>query len=763
MKLPPKMQWRITRRRFLLIGAGAMGVLGVGAYAGFKAIIPTLVDGITGEEGGGSGSTKPLLWFGVDPKQGVTLYVPKGEMGQGVQSMMAQLAAEELELEPTQLQIVLANSSQGFDSLHGTYGSSSTTSLYQPLRQAAANLREMLRTEAAKQFGVPIAEVMAAQGACFPRKNPDQKLEYGKIVAAKIGEWVEPTSVQLKSRKDFIKIGKNTPRVDVLDKIRGKSPYGIQARVPNMAFGAVARPPQFGATLKSGHPGDAASMPGVKKVVIDIPNNFAGVVADTRTRAWNAVAKLQLEYVNGNNISQQELERLVTAKAGEGTVVRTRGDLNAELKNPLVAAYRTPLAAHAHLEPLTALVDVRQETIEAWVSTQDVSLEVATLEGVFGKNRKTIVHGMQMGGSFGRKGNQTAVVEAARLSQAAGVPVQVVWTRKEEMQNSIYRQPSHAVLRGNVDRQGRIIALEHSLASGDILTGSFEIPMVGNLLSAGYQLDPGVITGLFSPYEIANYRVHTRVIDLPIPTGLWRGLGLFPHVFALESFTDELAHSAKIDPIEFRLLNLPNTKQGKRLKAVLNEVKTKSQWTTALPSSTARGVACSFSSNTAVAMVVEVRVGESSERLKSPLAIQSPPTQTNPSEDIGLPQPYFVPAQPIQVTRVVIAIDPGLVVNPNGAALQARGSVVMGLSSTLIEQVLIKNGAVTQQNFDDYPILRLSQTPPQIDVHFVESALDPQGMGEPVIGPVAAAVANAVFALTGQRLRDLPLRLSVKG
>jgi isoquinoline 1-oxidoreductase subunit beta len=754
----PKLQWKMTRRRFLTIGVGA-GVLGVGIHAGFKAAIPSIVDQFTTEEGGGSGSSKPLLWFGVDPQQGVTLYVPKGEMGQGVQSMMAQLAAEELELEPTQLRIVMANSSQGFDSLHGTYASSSTTSLYQPLRQAAANLREMLRSEAAKQLGVDVSEVIAVQGACSVKKNPDRQLEYSKIVAAKIGEWVEPISVELKSRKDFIKIGKNTPRVDVLDKILGKSQYGIQARVPNMAFGAVARSPQFGATLRSVNPGNVASMPGVKKVVIDIDNNFAGVVADTRTRAWNALAKLQLEYANGSNINQSELDRLVTAKAGEGTVVRTRGDVNAALNSPVVAAYRTPLAAHAHLEPLTALVDVRQETIEAWVSTQDVSLEVAALEQVFGKNRQITVHGMQMGGSFGRKGNQTAVVEAARLSQAAGIPVQVAWTRKEEMQNSLYRQPSHAVLRGNVDAKGRIVALEHTVASGDITTGIFDLPIVGPILAAGYQLDPGIFTGLFSPYDIQNYRVHTRLIELPIPTGLWRGLGLFPHVFALESFTDELAHSANLDPIEFRLLNLPNTEQGKRIKAVLQEVKTKSQWTKALPKGTARGVACSFSSNTTVAMVVEVQVGGGSERLKSPLVMQSPPTRTNTIEDIGLPKPYLVPAQQIQVTRVVIAIDPGLVVNPNGAALQARGSVVMGLSSTLIEQVLIENGAVTQQNFDDYPILRLSQTPPQIDVHFVESTLDPQGMGEPVIGPVAAAVANAVFALTGQRLRDLPLKL----
>jgi isoquinoline 1-oxidoreductase subunit beta len=759
MTRPPAMRWKTTRRR-LLIGAGSMGVLGVGAYLGFKAAIPTIVDQFANEAGGGSGPTQPLLWFGIDPAQGVTLYVPKGEMGQGVQSMMAQLAAEELELDPMQLRIVIANSSQGFGAQSATYGSSSTASLYYPLRQAAANLREMLRSAAAQQLNVPLAEIVASQGTCFARQNRNQKLEYRQIVAAKTGEWIEPTSVTLKSRQDFTKIGKNTSRVDVPDKLRGQSQFGIQARVANMAFGAIARPPQFGATLRAGSGSEAAAMPGVKKVVIDVANNFAGVVADTRTRAWDAVAKLQLEYVNGSNISQNELDRLVTAKAGQGVVVRTHGDVNAALKNErLEAAYRTPLAAHAHLEPLTALVDMRPDTIEAWVSTQDVGLELATLEQEFGKQRKIIVHGMQMGGSFGRKGNQTAVIEAARLSQAAGVPVQVTWTRREEMQHSFYRQPSHAVLRGTVDPNGRIVALEHTVASGDITTGSFDIPIISPMLAIGYELDPGIVGGLFSPYAIANYRVHTRLINLPVPTGLWRGLGLFPHVFALESFTDELAHAAKIDPIEFRLLNLPNTEPGKRLKAVLQAVKTQSQWTTALPKGTARGVACSFALNTAVAMVVEVQIGGGSEGWRSPLG-QSSPARTNTSENSGLPKPYLTPDQQIQVTRVSIAIDPGLVVNPNGAALQARGSVVMGLSSTLIEQVLIENGAVVQQNFDDYPILRLLQTPPQIDVHFVPSDLDPQGMGEPVIGPVAASVANAVFALTGQRLRDLPLHLS---
>ncbi len=721
MKPTAEMRWKTTRRR-LLIGAGSLGVLGVGGYFGFKAAIPTLVDQIATESGGGSGPTQPLFWFAIDPKTGITLYVPKGEMGQAVQSVMAQLAAEELELEPMQLQIAFANSSQGFADLHGTFASSSTTSLYQPVRQAAANLREMLRSEAATQLGVPLSEVIVSRGTCFARTKPNKKLAFSQIVAAKKGEWVEPTTATLKSRQQFITIGKNTPRVDVPAKIIGEAQYGIQARAAGMLYGAVARAPRFGATLRSGNAGQAETMPGVKKVVIDVANNFAGVVADTRTRAKNALAKLQLEYTGGSNIGQTELESLVTARAGQGTVVRNIGNIG-ELN--LEAAYRTPLAAHAHLEPLTALVSVTSNLIEAWVSTQSVALETAALEQQFGTNRKIIVYGMQMGGSFGRKGNQTAVLEAAMLSQAVGAPVHIAWTREEEMQHSFYRQPSHTVLRGNVDSNGKIISLEHTVASGDILTGSFDPAIISPILAVGYQIDPGIFTGLFSPYAMTNYRVHTRLVELPIPTGLWRGLGLFPHVFALESFTDELAHQTKQDPLEFRLNNLGADLQARRLKAVLEAVKIKSDWTTPNPRNTARGVACSFSSNTAVAMVVEVQVQN----------------------------------QIITVTRVSIAIDCGLVVNPNGAALQAKGSVVMGLSSTLIEKIVVENGAVQQKNFDDYPLLRLKQTPPRIDVHFVESDLDPQGMGEPVIGPVGAAVANAVFALTGQRLRELPLKL----
>jgi isoquinoline 1-oxidoreductase subunit beta len=725
-KPTPEMHWRTTRRRFL-IGTGTLGALGVGSYFGFRAAIPTLVENIFVETGGGTGPTQPLLWFGVDAKTGVTMHVPKAEMGQGIQSALAQLAAEELELEPTQLSIHIADSSQtGFAGLHATFGSTSVTSLYQPVRQAAANLREMLRLEAANQLNVPSNDMIVLRGACFARSNPSKKLEYAQIVAAKTGAWIEPTKVvTLKAREKFMVIGRSTPRNDVPDKITGKAQYGINARVPGMLYGAVARPPRFNATLKSGLASEAEKMPGVKKVVIDTANSFAGVVADTRTRAQNALEKLQLEWTGGSNMGQDELERLVTAQPTQGTVIRTVGNVDANFgSDRLEVAYRTPLAAHAHLEPLVALVDVRADQIEAWVPTQNVEQEAELLRGMFA-GKEVLVHGMQMGGSFGRKGNQSAVLEAARLSRAAGAPVHVAWSRAEEMQHSIYRQPSHSVMRGNVDATGRITAFEHTIACGDTSTGLLELPVIGPTLETLYELSPSMLSGFIPPYDFVSYRGHTRNVVLPIQTGIWRGVGLLPNVYAIEMFIDELAFKAKIDPLEFRLKNLGNDERGKRIRAVLEEVKLKSDWSMPAASGTARGVACNISNNTAVAIVSEVQIKDGK----------------------------------ILVTRVTVAVDPGLVVNPNGAALQAKGSVVMGISSALIEKIVLKDGAVLQSNFDDYPILRLEQTPSRIDVHFVDSGLDPQGMGEPVIGPVAPSVANAVFTLTGQRLRELPLKL----
>ncbi len=725
--LTPEQRWKMTRRRFL-IGTGSLGVLAVGGYFGINEGRPALVDMI--EKGGASRGGKmpaPNLWFELKPDNSMVFYAPKFEMGQGIHSALAQIAAEELEVDWKQLTVRQADSSKGFDpNVMFTGGSTSVQDLFTPLRTAAATMREMLRLEAAKQLSVNVNDIVALRGECFARQDMGKKLTYGQIVAAKQTKWDIPKEKpNLKARKAFTSIGLNAPRVDVRAKLLGQPVYGYDARVPDMLYGAVARAPRYGATLKTASALDASNQPGVKQVVIDLKANFAGVVADTRTRAREALKFLTLEWGGGTSMGQTEIEALVIARDGLGVVIKKRGNTDASINTgtQVSAEYRTPFAAHAHLEPLNAMAHVQTSKIEIWVPTQATSSDIRGVQAVVGgEKREIVVYPMQMGGSFGRKGAQSAALEAVRLSNAVGKPVHVGWTREEDIQHGFFRPPSHTWLRGSLSTDGRIDAIDQVTASGDILFSVIPIPEpIKNLIG----FDFGVLSGLFSPYDIANYRVRSHRVKLPIPTGTWRGLGIFPNTFALESFMDEMAFAAKTDPLEFRLKHVPNTEDGTRLKRVLEDVKTRSDWATPPESGRARGVAFSSMGKTLVAQVAEVSILE----------------------------------KQIIVHRVTVSIDAGLVVNPANAALQAKGSVVMGLSSTLLEKLTVKDGMVEQANFKQYPLLTLKETPPRIDVNFLEGGDTPYGMGEPAIGPIGAAVANAVFALTQKRIRELPLEL----
>ncbi len=724
---PPEQRWKMTRRRFL-IGVGSLGTLAVGGYFGLNEGRPALVDMI--EKGGAPRSGKlptPNLWFEIKPDNSMIFYAPKFEMGQGIHSALAQIAAEELEVDWKQFRVQQADSSTGFDpQLMFTGGSTSVNSLYTPLREAAATMREMLRLEAASQLSVGVNEIVALRGECFAKQDMSKKLTYGQIVAARKTEWDVPKEKPvLKARKAFTSIGLNAPRVDVRAKLLGQGVYGYDARVADMLYGAVARAPRYGASLKSASAGEASSQPGVVKVVIDLKANFAGVVANTRTRAREALKFLTLEWTGGTSINQSEIDTMVTAKDGAGVVIRKRGNVDAgiNLGTRVEAEYRTPFAAHAHLEPLNAMAHVTASKIEIWVPTQSSSSDIKGVQAlVGGEKREIMVHPMQMGGSFGRKGSQSAALEAVRFSSAVGKPVHVGWTREEDIQHGFFRPPSHTRLRASLSSDGRINAIDQVTASGDILFSVIPIPEpIKNMIG----FDFGILSGQFTPYDFPNYRVRNVRVNLPVPTGTWRGLGIFPNTFALESFIDEIALAAKTDPLEFRLKHIPNTEDGTRLKRVLEDVRTRSDWNFPAPVGRARGVAFSSMGKTFVAQVADVSILE----------------------------------KQIIVHRMTVSIDAGLVVNPANAALQAKGSVVMGLSSTLLEKLTVKDGLVQQANFKEYPLLTLKQTPPRIDVHFLEGGDTPYGMGEPAIGPVGAAVANAVFALTQKRLRELPLEL----
>ncbi|MCG8353467.1 MAG: molybdopterin-dependent oxidoreductase [Chloroflexales bacterium] len=717
-----KRTWRLTRRGFL-IGAGVTGAgLALGINFGLPAIRLRLVE--TFEEAGTRPNrieAPPTAWFEIDADNQIRVFIPKVEMGQGVHTSLAQIAAEELEVGWQQLQVRQATTTLGPYDTRGTSGSMSVATLYLPIREVAATMREMLRSEAAKQLGVPASELTVANGVFTHERNPSATLTYGQVVQ-QVSAWEIPEEPPaLKSPSEFRYIGKPLPRVDLPDKLIGKAVYGYDARLPDMLYGAIARPPTISATLRRAAPGEAPQQPGVVQAVI--ADDFAGVVAESRVAAYRGVTALDLEWDTGKQWQQSDIETLITVGTGSGAVIQATGNAESELRSGSVisAEYRTPMAAHAHLEAQAALVDVQPDKVRVWVSTQFPTQVQSAVAETLGREAETVeVIPTFLGGGFGRKSGIEPAVEAARLAQAAGRPVHVGWNRLEDMRYGYLRPPTHHIMRATLNADGKIQAIEHQQASGHVANN-----FIPGFLSAVLGSDFGAWRGALIPYVAPHVRTVAWHNDLPLRTGWWRGLGLLANIFAIESFIDELAHSVGADPLQFRLDHLPNDERGARFRKVLETVAQNAGWSEPLPEGRARGLACCIDATTVVAQVAEVSVVD----------------------------------EAIRVHRVTAVVDPGLVVNPDGATAQTEGSIVMGLSSTLLEEITVEDGRIVEANFDRYPLLTIKDTP-DIAVTLLESGNQPFGMGEPPIGPIAAAVANAVFALTGARLRRLPLDLA---
>ena len=714
----PKKKRKLSRRDFLIV----VGVAGGGLLLGTKLGLPfarlkvaELFD--SGSAPGGM-DAEATAWFQITPENTVKLFIPKVEMGQGIHTALAQIAAEELEIEWQQLQVVQAGTGQGLDDNFGTGASNSVSTLYQPIREAAATMREMLQIEAARQLGVA-PEALQAQNGYFTLKDGSQSLSYWET-SNRPGEWEIPeTPPALKSSQDFRFIGKSLQRVDLRDKILGKAVFGYDQRLPEMLYGAIARPPKIGSKLKSAQEGEAANRPGVVKIVIE--DDFVGVAAETREQAFSAVNAMDLEWETEKNWQQSDIEALTTVGQGKGVVIQKEGNPDRALDEaPLIEAeYRTPMAFHAHLEPQTATADVKPERVDVWAATQfPVRLREFIAKAIDRKEDDVFVTPTYLGGGFGRKIGTEAATEAARLSAAAGRPVHIGWNRPEDFLNGFLRPPTHHVFRGALNGQ-RIAALEHQQASGAVA-----FPFLSGMFKAILGADFGAWRGAMISYEIPDKGATAWLPELPLATGWWRGLGLLANTFAIESFMDEMAHAAGVDPLDFRLNHLPNDETGQRRQRMLETAAEKAGWGSTLPAGRALGVANSIDVGTVVAQVAEVSIDQDE----------------------------------IQVHKITSVVDPGLVINPNGAIAQIQGSIVMGLSSTLIEEVTVEDGQLVADNFNRYPILQMKAAP-EIEVILLESSETPSGMGEPPIGPIAAAVANAVFALTGQRLRNLPLKL----
>ncbi len=721
----PHSRWRVSRRGFL-IGAG---VAGVGLALGVPLSLPyarlKIAEMLTSGDGRpGSFTTDPFAWFEITPDNRVRLFLTKVEMGQGVHTALAQIAAEDLGIAFGDLEVVQASTSQGPADGNGTTGSTSVATVYQPLREAAAMLQLMLRTEAGRVLEQP-ANNLKIENRAFVAG--DQRVTFGQLVTNRQQWQIPKQRPTLKPISDFTVIGQPVKRVDIPPKVNGAAVYGYDVKLPGMLYGAVARPPTIAAQMIAAYPGTAPTMPGVKQVVLD--KNFAGVVATSRAAAHAAVAALEMLWADGKPWQQAELEEIVTVgdfttEEGGGITIQREGDAPSHLdKQPAVTAeYRSPFAVQASLEPQAALADVQADRVRVWVSTQlqgYVRSLVAETLGVAAELVEIIP--TYVGGGFGRKSGFEVAVEAARLSQAAGVPVHVGWTRTEEMRYGYFRPPTHHQLAATLDQQGRIVALEHRQASGDVAFG-----FLPGFLSAIMGADFGAYRGGTIHYAgIPNRHTIVWRRELPVRTGWWRGLGLLANTFALESFMDELAHTAGADPLQFRLDHLSDDAAGQRMRAVLEAAAAKAGWSTPAPAGHARGIACCTDGGTVVAQVAEISLDKASNR--------------------------------IRVHQVTAAMDCGLTVNPNGAAAQIEGNIMWGVGSTLIEEMRIKDGQVDITNFDSYPLLTLRDAPHVETILLTSGADKPLGVGEPPIGPVAAAIGNAFFALTGKRVRQLPM------
>ncbi len=718
-----KRRWRLSRRQFL-IGAGlAGGGLALGVLFGTPTARLRIAES-TDEGGGGffTQSSDPLAWFEVSPDGGLTLYVPKVEMGQGVHTALKQIAVEELGVPWDSMMVKQGTTSLGPQDSSGTQGSTSISSSFLPLREAAATLREILHIEAAVQLSIPAAELVL-QGMSFATAD-GTSITFAEIVSNKVDEWQVPEEpAPLKPASEFKTVGLPIVRDDIPAKVTGEAIYGYDVKLPEMKFGAVLRPPTIEGQLRRVDTMIAEKMPGVVKVVVD--DDFAGVVAESRMEAWAAVNELQAEWDEGKLWQQEELEELVTAGGRGGVTIQKEGNVDRALNdgNVIMAEYRTPLMVQTPLEAQAALADVREDGARIWASTQAQSRVQELAAEATGLEQESIeVVPTFLGGGFGRKLGDVAV-EAARLSQGAGVPVHLGWNRPEELKYGFFAPLSHHRLQATVNKGGRIQAIKHELASGDILFAFFS-PM----LIAVFGADIGVTRGARFQYDVPDVETIVWRRKLPVKTGSWRGLGFLPNVFAIESFMDELAHSASIDPLQFRLLNLPNTERGRKLGAVLQAAADGADWSDSLQAGHALGLACAFDYGTTVAAVAEVSI----------------------DEDTGQ----------IRVHHITSAMDCGLVINPDGARAQMEGNAMWGVSATLQEEVRIENGRIALNNFETYPLLTMKEAPTVKAILVDTGGQEPAGVGEPPIGPIGAAIANAVFALTGERLRKMPLKLA---
>jgi isoquinoline 1-oxidoreductase subunit beta len=727
----------LDRRRFLVL-AGAAGLV-----LGGRGII---LDGQAAEAG--PAVFNPFL--SIAPDGAVTLFCGRSEMGQGTFTGLGQLLAEELDCDWQKLTVETGPADDAFVNIYGgvelltdghaepdrmsetknwlltkvarnisqqfTGGSSSARDGFVRLRQVGATARTMLIEAAAQQWGVPAAECQAEAGVVRHAKSGKTR-SYGELAAA-VATLDPPDEVELKPRSAWRLIGHKVPRLDVPSKTDGSAIYGIDVRRPNMLFAAVANCPCFGGKLKHFDATAALALPGIKGVQ-EVPGGVA-VIADTTWHAKKGLAALDLhwELPPSGPINSAELQqRYQQALDGELDSIASSGNVEQALKRAkqvITADYLLPFLAHAPMEPINCTAEVTESGVDVWVPSQSqTGAQKAAAEAAGVRASKVRIHTTLLGGGFGRRGEVDFVVQAVLLAKAMQHPVQVLWSREEDLQHDFYRPMAASRLVAGLDEHGMPMAWRHRIVTSSIFARLF--PPILWLKS-----DPAMTEGSANmPYAIAHQAVESATQESLVPVGPWRSVGHSLNAFFKECFLDEVAAAGGIDPVELRRRLL---KDQPRLLAVLERAAKEADWGKPLRDGQRRGIAIHNSFGSIVAEVAEVTVRDGK----------------------------------VTIDRIVAVADCGTLVNPDIVEAQLQGAIVYGLTAALYGKITIDKGRVVQANFPDYNMMRLEQMP-KIEVHLIDSTAYPGGAGEPGTPPAAPAVCNAIFAATGKRVRQLPL------
>jgi isoquinoline 1-oxidoreductase beta subunit len=704
----------LSRRGFLRVGAAAGGGLMLSLRLPFA----------NGEaDATNADDFVPNAFIRIDGNAQIVLTMPYVEMGQGTYTSIPMLIAEELEVELKQVRLehappnekLYANPLLG---VQATGNSNAIRGAWQPLREAGAVARTMLVAAAAKRWNVDPASCRAQSGEVV-HPPTGRRSTYGAL-AADAARVPIPENVALKRPQDFELIGTPAKRLDTPAKVNGTAVYGIDVRPPGVKIATLAQSPVFGGRVKSVNDTAAKAVKGVRQIVrLD---DAVAVVADHMGAAKKGLAALAIEWDDGphGKLSTADIaSELEQATLGSGAVAQKVGDVDKALASAVTkveAIYQVPFLAHATMEPMNCTVHVRPDGCEVWVGNQAIARCQAAAAKVTGLPLdKVVAHNHLIGGGFGRRLESDGVERAVEIAKQVEGPVKVVWTREEDIQHDMYRPYWFDRLTAGLDGKGMPIAWSNRYAGSSV---------IARWLPPGFKngLDPDSTEGAINlVYALPNLHVeYVRVEPPGIPTAFWRSVGPSHNVFVTESFMDELAAAAKQDAVAYRRALL---EQSPRAKAVLELAAEKAGWGQPLPQRVGRGVSLQFVFGTYMAQVAEVEVAKDST---------------------------------VRVRRVVCAVDCGISVNPDTIRAQIQSGIIFGITAALHGEITLKNGRVEQTNFDSYQMLRINEAP-AIEVHIVQNFEPPGGMGECGTSAIVPAVANAIFAATGKRLRKMPV------